>query len=547
MFLVTRILLVAVLLAGQPAVAQNVLDRVEPSAASRDRVPDETKDTEPAARIEVDAPSGASESRATVLAGAIALDGLKSLGPADFADIVAERVGERLGPADLATLATAIADRMRARGFVFGSAWIPVQRIQNGVLHVSIDEGRIDEIRFDGESNAAVRAALDPLVNGKAARLDDVERRLLIAGDIDGVVVRSTRYVRERERGILVVRVTTDQIAATATFSNEGTRPIGPEQIRFDVDLNRVLFSNDALILTYSGTPVEPRELQFGRARYGKRIADDGTELALTASGSIARPGAYLDRLNLESRSWFVGASVLRPLWRRRTASLWLESELGLRNLDQWRDQTRVRHDRIATARATLYGYGNIGGGRLRVSTTLSQGLGILGATRARDPMASRFDADGSFTSFNAWADWTKGLGRDFSFRVAVQSQLATRPLLIAEETGLGGTSFLRGYDWSERTGDQGAMGMVEIRYLWKNPPAIIKRAQIYAFADAGSVSNLRSGFGGGSLSSAGAGQRADIAKNLGVTLEVAVPLSGPRYDTGNRSPKLSFRLVRSF
>lgn len=545
--LVAKFLLLALLLTTKPAAAQDVLDRVEPSAASRDRGPDEAKDTAPVARLEVDSPSGASDRNATVLTGAIVLDGLKSLTPADFADIVAERVGQRLESEELGALATTIADRMRARGLVFASAWIAPQRIQNGVLHVSIDEGRIDEIRFDGQSNPAVRAALDPLIGGQAARIDDVERRLLLAGDIDGVVVRSARYMREHGRGILVVRVATDRIAVRAAFSNEGTRPLGPEQVRLDADLNSVFFSDDALSVTYSGTPAQPRELQFGRVRYGKRVDSSGTELALSASGSIARPGAYLDRLDLESRSWFVGASMLQPLWRRRSASLWLESEFGLRNLDQWRGQAKVRHDRITTARATLYGYSNLGGGKLRVSTTLSQGLGVLGATRANDPMASRYDADGTFISFNAWADWTKNLGRDFSVRVAVQSQLATQPLLIAEETGIGGTGFLRGYDWSERTGDQGAMGMLEVRYLWKKPPAPLKRAQIYTFVDGGRVSNIRAGFGSGSLSSAGGGVRTDIATNLGLTLEVAVPLSGPRYDTGNRSPKLSFRLVRSF
>jgi hemolysin activation/secretion protein len=545
---VGKFLLVALLLvAARPATAQDVLDRVEPSAASRDRIPDDVKETAPTARLEVDTRSGASDRNAAVLAGAIVLDGLKSLTPADFADIVAERIGQRLDSEQLASLATAIADRMRERGFVFASAWIAAQRIQNGVLHIALDEGRIDEIRFDGDSNAAVLTALGPLIDGKSARIDQVERRLLLAGDIDGVVVRSTRFVRERGRGILVIRVTADRVAARAAFANEGTKPLGPEQIRLDVDLNQVFFSDDALTITYSGTPVEPRELQFGRARYGKRVDRSGTELAISASGSIARPGAYLDKFNLESRSWFVGASMLQPLLRRRSASLWLEGEFGLRNLDQWRNQAKVRHDRITTARATLYGYSDLGGGRLRVGATLSQGLGMLGATRRNDAMASRFDADGTFTSLNAWADWTKNLGRDFSVRLAVQSQLATQPLLTAEEAGIGGTGFLRGYDWSERTGDQSAMGMLEVRYLWKKPPVLLKRVQIYSFVDGGKVSNLKAGFGSGSLSSAGGGIRADIADKLGLTLEVAIPLSGPRYDTGNKSPRLSFRLVRSF
>jgi hemolysin activation/secretion protein len=110
----------------------------------------------------------------------------------------------------------------------------------------------------------------------------------------------------------------------------------------------------------------------------------------------------------------------------------------------------------------------------------------------------------------------------------------------------LGGTGFVRGYDWSERTGDQGAMGMAELRYAWNKPFRLIPRAQLYGFVDGGEVGNLGGGFGGGSLASAGAGVRADVTGRLGANLELAVPLSGPRYDTGNKSPKFRFGLVRS-
>ena len=240
---VAKILLVGLILAATPAAAQNALDRVEPSAASRDRVPDDAKNDAPTARLEVESLNAASADGAAVLAGAIVLDGLTRLTPADFADIVAERIGQRLGTQELAALATAIADRLHARGYVFASAWIDAQRVQNGVLHVKVDEGRIDEIRFDGDSNAAVFAALKPLINGEAARIDDVERCLLLAGDIDGISVENTRFVRERGRGILVVRIGRDRIAARLAFSNEGTKTLGPEQIRLDVDLNSVFFS----------------------------------------------------------------------------------------------------------------------------------------------------------------------------------------------------------------------------------------------------------------------------------------------------------------
>ncbi len=530
--------------AAFPARAQDALDRVAPTGGPRESMPEDA--VVPASGVEADPVRAAVVSRKALLVGAVTLRGLQVLGPGDFADILATRVGQTLGPDELAALATAIAERAREKGLAFSTAAIGPQRLQNGILTVDVDEGRIDELRFEGPSHEAVRAALTPLADGRPARIAEVERRLLIAGDVDGVSISNSRFFRENGRGILLVRIAQDRVAARVALSNEGTKPLGPVQMRIDVDLNGLFASDDSITLTWSATPTQPKELQFARIRYSKRINRDGTEIALTASGSLARPGAYLDRLNLESRSWFVGASVLQPLTRRRAESLWLEAELGVRDLRQWRDSNKVRHDRITAGRLTLYGYGNLAGGRLRVSTTLSRGLGILGSSRPRDGLSSRYDADGTFTSLSAWADWTRNLGGDFSVRLAAQSQLASQPLLITEETSLGGTGFLRGYDWSERTGDQGAMAQAELRYSRDRPLGMMRRAQLYTFLDGGRVQNLKGGFGGGALASAGGGVRMDLTRRMGANVELAVPLSGPRYDTGDRSSKLVFRLVRT-
>ncbi|MEZ0243153.1 MAG: ShlB/FhaC/HecB family hemolysin secretion/activation protein [Sphingomonas sp.] len=525
-----------------------MLDRVDPGRPDRERRAPEDAPAKTPIPIEVDAPSGGGPGgEGTVLVGAVTLIGLKALTPADFADIIVARVGQTLGPAELAALATAIAGRARARGYLFASAWIEPQRVSNGVLVVHVDEGRIDEIRFDGPVHPSVLRTLAPLADGRPARIEDVERRLLIAGDIDGVRISGSRFVRENGKGVLIVRVTQDNVAVRLQLSNDGTRPLGPAQARIDVDFNAVLFSDDAFTVTWSGTPVDPRELQFARVRYSTRLSPSGTELIFVTSGSRTQPAAYLDPLKLESRSWYAGAEVIQPLMRRRRASLWLGGEFGVRDLVQRRGGVVIRHDRTAVARVTLYGNSEFAGGRLRAGATVSQGFGAFGATGPGDPLASRADADGRFTSVFLWSDWTTDVTDDLSVRLALQSQLATDPLLVTEETGLGGTSFLRGYDWSERSGDQGTMGSVEVRYVWTNAFGFIPRAQLYAFIDGGTVTNLQGGLGSGELASAGGGIRADLGKRTGANFEVAVPLTGPRYDTGDESAKLNFRVVQTF
>lgn len=530
---------------GTAASGQPTLDRVQSVPEDRS-APDAPPAREPL-KLDVEAPRAASASKRTVEVGAIALKGLRTLAPADFADILATRIGRSLDPADISALATALAQRARDRGFVFATAWIEAQQLRNGVLVVCLDEGTVDEIRVEGGEQPAVRAALAPLVTGKPLKIGELQRRLLLAGDIDGVKIRSSRFLREGGKGVLVVLLALDRIAGRATLANEGTRPIGPEQLTLHVDFNSLLAADDALSVTWSQTALQPGEMHFGRLRYEKRVDRSGTEVALAGSVSSSRPGAYLDALNIHSRSWSIGASVLQPLLRRRARSLWFQAELGVRDLRQTRAGVLARDERVVTARGTLYGYTDLAGGRLRANLALVQGLGILNASQAGNPFASRRDADGTFTTLAAWSDWTRPLGAAFSIRLAMQGQLASEALPVSEEIGLGGTSFLRGYDWFERGGDEGVMGLAELRYAWDHPLGLIRRAQLYAFVDGGEVSNRDGGYGSGSLASAGSGIRADLTRTFGASLELAVPLSGPRYDTEDRTPKFNFRLQKSF
>jgi hemolysin activation/secretion protein len=548
MRLAASLLLVGTALPSTQAIAQRAAAGADATLIATDRQKVAEPDHQATIPVEMDAPPiQTGLPAAAVFVGAVTIVGLHALAPADFADIVAKRIGQALSPDDLSALAGALSERMHERGFTFASAWIAPQRLANGVLVVTVDEGRIDELRFDGAVPPSVRRTLAPLVDGKPARLAEVERRLLIAGDVDGVRIRSSRYLREGDKGVLLVRVTRDRASARAILSNEGTRPIGPVEARVEADFNGLVSSDDTLTLTYATTPAQPRELQFGYVRYARRINSAGTEAGVAGSISVTQPGAYLASLDLRNRSWYAGANILQPLLRRRRASFWLEGEFGVRNLAQWRSDSLVRRDQVAAARVTLYGNSKFVGGRVRVSATLSQGLGILGATSAGDPLASRSDADGTFTTLNLWSDWTTDLAHKLSLRLAMQGQLASQPLLISEQTSLGGTGFLRGYDWGERTGDEGVMGMAELRYLVDHPFGPVKRTQLYLYVDGGNVSNLNGGFGGGSLASAGGGMRVDITPTMGATFEVAVPLTGPRYDTDDATPKFNFGLVRSF
>src|SRR3546814_19782561 len=113
-------------------------------------------------------------------------------------------IGRRLSKDDLQALTKAVSTVAREHGYLFASSSVPVQTLEAGVLHVRLDEGQIDEVRIEGMRNASVEAMLSPM-KGTAPTKSEIERRLMLADDLSGVEIGKVRFVREEERGVLIV------------------------------------------------------------------------------------------------------------------------------------------------------------------------------------------------------------------------------------------------------------------------------------------------------------------------------------------------------
>lgn len=536
------------LLAANPLAAQDALDRTNPaSQATRD---DQTLPTQAQIRIEVlpvlDTPLDEAGAPAMDV-GAIVIDGLVALRQADFSPVVEPFAGRPLTRAELARLADAVAARARAEGYVLATAWIPEQTLVGGMLRVRIDEGRIDALRIEGSSDPAIRRQLERLVNDRPVTLEALQRAVLLADDLPGVWIRSTRFERKGDKRILVVDAGRSDVGGSVLLASDGTKPLGPIRARIDFDANGLISPRDRVDLSFSATPLDPDELAFFSARYSVIVNDAGTSLAAFGTYSRTEPGAYLAARDLVGEAWQSGIRLRHPLIRAQQRSLWLEASAELQDLKQDSLGSLVRADRIALARLGFYGYGPLAGGNLQGRLTVSQGLPVLGATGNSDPLASRWDSQPDFTTFYWWLNWRRGIVPRVSISLATTGQLSTAPLLIGESFALGGTGFLRGYDFAQRVGDEGVAGLAELRYDWPRALGAVRNMQLYAFADGGTVSNLQGGLGGGTLASSGAGLRADITRDLGLDFEVAVPLTEDRYDTGDNTPRINVRVSQSF
>lgn len=535
------------LLASAPLHAQDALDRTDPTQEEREEEASGYEDSEVQldfVPIEID---NTIFDDTTYDVGAIVLDNLVAMSPGDFADIIEDYSTRTLSSGELSALSNRIAARARENGFIFASAFIGPQSLGGGVLRVQVEEGVIDEIRIEGADDRAIRAQLEPLRDGRPVTLARLERQVLLADDIAGVYLRRPRYERTDGRGVLVVEASRNDFSGRVELANGGSRPIGPLRLRVDADANGLISPFDEIDLTYSTVPDSPGELQYIRGRYGIVVSRHGTELVATASYSATEPGAYLEERDIFGESLRFSGGIRHPLRRSRAFSLWLDGQFEYRDLRQERFDIIARHDRIPVIRSSLYTRALAGGGALAARLTVSQGLDLLGATQRGDPLASRPDASPDFTTLSGWMEWERYLSDPISIVLSAHGQIASTPLLITEDIGLGGNRFLRGYNFSERSGDNGIMGFAELRYDWTDALNLLRRLQLYAYVDGGVVGNLEDGRGSGSLASVGGGFRTDITRNLDLDLELAIPLTGSRYDTGDKSPRFNVSVSQSF
>jgi len=535
--------------AASPSSAQVRLDRADPSITQQ-ALPQPVIPVEQAPRPTLIPSAGTSSSRAEAIpriASAIVIDGNAEIATSAFASSLVTYIGRDLSSEDLSQLAGAVAATARTAGYPFASATIEPQTMTDGILHVTLDEGRIAAVRVIGAINPlADRILTQALVTDHAVRSASLERAILLVGDIPGLTVKDSKFSRQNGFGILLVTVSEDRASAYAQIDNRGSAEVGPIRSTLLASLRGLAQSGDELGLIAALTPLQPSEFAFLRARYSAPIDAEGGVVTISGAYGRANPGASLAPLDVVGNSVDIAVSYDRPLLRSRQRSMWGNLAFRALKSDQTLLGSDLRDDRLTTLTASLHGVAKAGSGTLRGELAFVGGLPLAGVSHEGDAMTSRSDGDARFAVWNYTVDWTADVGGPFAIALASSGQLASRPLLATVEIGAGGPAFGRAYDYAERTGDQGVLGSAEFRANLGRLSGILTRFQLYGFVDGGYVDNLRGGVGGGSLLSTGTGARLGHGLLDGM-IEVALPLNQDRFDTGTKRPRVSFRVSRVF
>lgn len=489
----------------------------------------------------------------------ILIEGSTVYKDSEFVPLYKTLLGREVTLKQIYELRDAITAKYRADGFVLSLAIVPPQKV-NGGVHIRIIEGYIDNVSFEDEIKdrlKLIESIGEKIKQSRPLNIRSLERYVSLIDDLPGISVRTVLMPSKDKQGAadMLIMLKRKSFGGFAAIDNRGSKAIGPVQARIGFDFNSVLGFNEhnSILLATTG---EPSELQYGAIQSDWPLNSNGTRLGLSVGYSHTEPGGEISTLESIGTGWTGRLSITHPFILSRSKNLNIGAEFAFRNTTNDLLGIKYSEDRVRSiaVRASFDAADTFFGGRHPASNIItveaSRGLDIFNATETGSATLSRANGHSDFTKLTIDATRIQSITGRISLAIALAAQASADPLLSAEQFGLGGGSFGRGYEPSEVTGDQGVAGSLEARYDFGLGASWFRSPQGYVFYETGKVWNIDPPAGtakDAALSSAGIGTRFDILDRISVNFEVAKPLTREVASQGNKDVRVFFSVLTLF
>jgi hemolysin activation/secretion protein len=467
----------------------------------------------------------------------IRITGAKSIPAEAFRSLYAKLIGQTIKLSNILDVADAVEQMYRDKGYILVRAYVPPQRVRNGVFTINVVEGRIAHVTVEGgtpATRALVKAYVRPSLDLSPLPLAVMERSLLLSNDLPGVVAGGVLKPSEDTPGASDIAVTLDQprFSGGLGADNRGSRFSGLWTLNADAEVNSVLDSADQLAANFTTSP-DASEQVAGQLRYRRPIGDDGVIGTLAGTITRGEPGSTLAAFGVDTNSWAVGPRLTWPVIRTRAQSLQVDGGFTFQKADIDVLGNRVAHDkwRVLDINAT-YLVSNWLGGSWLGTAGIVQGIPGMGASANLSADLSRRGAYIDFTKLTGLLRYVGYLPNGFSVALTGQGQFSCVPLINGELISFGGVGIGRGYDPGAITGDSGVGGSAELRYDAPFANKYVLGVEPYAYVEAGQTWYIQRGAAvdpsliDQSIESVGGGVRLTLPYKASLGLEVAQTLN---------------------
>ena len=411
----------------------------------------------------------------TVQASAFRVTGATSYPVDTLTAMLQPWVGKRLDIAGLNEAAGVLTRYYQSRGHLLTYAYLPAQRVADGVVEIAVLEGKLDAVQIVTAQDVRLRdeviqAHTDRLATSaeqpRPVLLPDVERQMLLLNDIPGVAARAAFTPGSSTGGAdMVVSVAEDEpLGLRLELDNHGSRSTGETRAGAGLQL-RDLFG--------WGDQTDLRALVSSRAG----LVSGSLGVLVPVGGDGFRVGASVSRLSYELAGAFrslgasgnantLGTEVSYPFIRSANTNLSVRLAGEYKRL---RDEVQLigrsfpkrnKTIDVAVAFDRRDGWGGVSAARV----TASMGSLSLLDDEQRAQDAAGLRTQRVYRKLGMQFVRQQQLGGPFSLVLRAAGQASGGNLDSSEKFSLSGPGAVRSYAPGEASVDQGGLLSVEAR-----------------------------------------------------------------------------------
>ena len=238
---------------------------------------------------------------------------------------IAPWAGRSLNFGELMEAVEADEARYKQAGYFLAQGYLPPQKIRDGAIEIVISEGRLGEIRLEGESRVSpdvLYAYLDRLPRNEALVLPTLERQVLLINDLAGVHASLDLQAGDKPgiTDVVLIQQAEELFTGRLDADNHGLPSTGVKRLSVTLNANSALHLGERVsfnLLTSENLRVTSYQL-----RGDLPVGGDGWRLVASASRAQYSLGGAFSSLQASgtAESLRVGASY--PLIRSRGANV---------------------------------------------------------------------------------------------------------------------------------------------------------------------------------------------------------------------------------
>ena len=411
--------------------------------------------------------------------------------------------GKPLKVAELQAPAEAVAQLLRAKGYTLAQAFMPPQKLAQGILEIEVHEGQVDTSMgvagvtisgaFERMQPEVIQNILSRSVTpGEPLRPIDLENRLLVANDLPGVQV-SADLVAGRQPGTTQIQASVKElplVSGQVTLDNYGNLYTGRDRSQVQLSLDSPGGWGEQVQLQ----AVHSTKMNSHHLSWSMPVGWDGARIGLSHAQSDLSLNTQVVPVNLDGHSRSGNVFATYP-WRHTPfEKISSQATYESRRLSNTLDSAPLNDRQVRVLNLGLTGESigmgldsrswniNLSSGQVENIYDLGQALLMAGTA-------------GHYNKLNAGLQFTQGFSLDdtpaqWKWQVNLSGQASTKNLDTSEKFQLGGPSGVRAYPVGEAFGDAGYLVNIELHRQLSETP--LGSGSVFGFTDLGGIQMSR-------------------------------------------------------